>query len=528
MLLRDVASVLFVICLLVEPCCAAAPESGAENTYWKTGFVAPSSGVDVIAGDAAGNVYVGGTFTSFNGISANRIAKWDGTSWSALGSGLDERVSAIAVSGTDVYVGGYFNRAGGVLSPGIAKWSGSGWSSLGGGMGGTYYDNVYALATDGLNVYAGGAFTTAGGVTANNIAKWNGNAWSAMSSGTNGVVLSLTIVGTYLYVGGGFTTAGPNNANYIARWNTALNSWAYAGYMSGAVRALCSGNGNVYAAGDFTSPGNHVAKYNGSIWSELGSGTGGAYPWPQTIAADGENVYLGGQFLLAGGTVVHYLAHWNGSSWSSFGSGLNDWVTAIGLSRNALFVAGGFTIAGDKTASGFAVWQPRVGLSSELVPANPGATTIGNEVNGFYKPALNLAPGTIMPSTQTTLDRANDIRVGNVRVNGAATLTPGGLAFGGEIPTLHIEFSEDDVALYPGSTYTDFRAVRMTYPANYPTNKEAATKQLLTAQGVPAPCRIENGRVIYAIDTAIEAINSTYGAVPLPMVPVALSGFTVE
>jgi hypothetical protein len=79
------------------------------------------------------DIYVGGGFTTVDTVVANNIAKWDGTSWSALGNGngLNSSILAIAVSGNDVYVGGSFTTAGGVVANGIAKWDGSGWSALG-------------------------------------------------------------------------------------------------------------------------------------------------------------------------------------------------------------------------------------------------------------------------------------------------------------------------------------------------------------------------------------------------------------
>ena len=88
------------------------------------------------------------------------------------------------MSGTNLYAGGYFTTAGGVTATNIAKWDGSAWSALGSGMNGDG-DIVYALAVSGTNLYAGGDFTTAGGVPANYIAKWNGSAWSALGSGMN-------------------------------------------------------------------------------------------------------------------------------------------------------------------------------------------------------------------------------------------------------------------------------------------------------------------------------------------------------
>ena len=38
-------------------------------------------------------VFVGGTFTIARGITVNRVAKWNGTTWSALGSGLTTTTS---------------------------------------------------------------------------------------------------------------------------------------------------------------------------------------------------------------------------------------------------------------------------------------------------------------------------------------------------------------------------------------------------------------------------------------------------
>ena len=67
------------------------------------------------------DLYAGGYFNTAGGSAANYIAKWDGSSWSALGSGLDDVVLALAVSGSDLYAGGSFTTAGGKVSLYIAR-----------------------------------------------------------------------------------------------------------------------------------------------------------------------------------------------------------------------------------------------------------------------------------------------------------------------------------------------------------------------------------------------------------------------
>jgi hypothetical protein len=100
---------------------------------------------------------------------------------------LNGTVYALAVSGANLYAGGYFSTAGGVTAYLIAKWDGSGWQALGSGIPMDSSSSlVRALAVSGTDLYAGGWFDKAGGVPANCIAKWDGSAWSALGSGISG------------------------------------------------------------------------------------------------------------------------------------------------------------------------------------------------------------------------------------------------------------------------------------------------------------------------------------------------------
>lgn len=69
-----------------------------------------------------GNLIVGGRFAKAGGVSAHNIARWDGTTWSALGSGVDGGVSALAVYQGDLLVGGGFLHAGDGVSTYFARW----------------------------------------------------------------------------------------------------------------------------------------------------------------------------------------------------------------------------------------------------------------------------------------------------------------------------------------------------------------------------------------------------------------------
>jgi trimeric autotransporter adhesin len=361
-------------------------------------------------------LYVGGQFTTAGGVPANRIAKWNGTSWSSLGTssanglgGVGTAVQALTVfddgsgEGPALYAGGSFTKAGGAPANRIAKWNGVSWSSLGTSSANGVNEMVHALTVfdDGLGggpaLYAGGKFTTAGGAPANRIAKWNGVSWSPLGTGSaNGVnwwVRALTVFddgsdeGPALYVGGHFTTAGVATANRIARRTGAL--WSSLGTgsangLNGSVRALTvfdngSGGGPaLYAGGDFTTAGgvaaNRIAKWNGTSWSSLGTGSSNGVSstvLALTVFDDGSGggpaLCAGGLFTTAGGVTANRIAKWNGTSWSSLGtgssSGVNDAVRALtvfddGLGGGpALYAGGDFTAAGGAAASGIARWD---------------------------------------------------------------------------------------------------------------------------------------------------------------------------
>jgi hypothetical protein len=130
-----------------------------------------------------GDLYAGGFFTIAGGVPANHLAKWNGTSWSAVGSGVSGIVYSLGTYNGNLVIGGLFSAAGGVSANGIALYNGTNFSALGSGCGGGYYPYVFSVVSNGSDLYAGGLYTIAGGLTCNGIARWNGSNWSQLGSG---------------------------------------------------------------------------------------------------------------------------------------------------------------------------------------------------------------------------------------------------------------------------------------------------------------------------------------------------------
>jgi hypothetical protein len=115
----------------------------------------------------------GGNFTTAGGVSANYIARWNGTRWAPLGSGMNDAVRDLTVYNGELIAGGRFTTAGGVSASRIARWDGTSWAPLGSGMGGGQrYDHVEALTVYNGELIAGGWFTTAGGNASDFWARW--------------------------------------------------------------------------------------------------------------------------------------------------------------------------------------------------------------------------------------------------------------------------------------------------------------------------------------------------------------------
>ncbi len=369
------------------------------------------------------NVYVGGGFLTAFGIAANGIARWDGQTAYPLGSGasngVDAAVQAIArTPDGSLYVGGPLRRAGSVVANGIARWDGTNWSALGTGMN----DMVWALATMGTNLYVGGTFRSAGGVAATNIARWDGQQWHSLPQGfsPDGGVYALAVIGNDLFAAG--TLYDTNlNPSPVWRWDGA-HWWPLATGM-GRVNALAVDGTDLYAGGEFQNPpgalATNIARWDGIKWSGLGAA--GPDREVEAITVHAGEVYIGGPFREVGTNTVNHIAKWNGTAWESLGQGVgagNQYVYALAARGSNVYVGGRFEMAGGKPSYSFGIWHttnsaPIVNL---LEPSSGSEFTFGatlplranaSDEDGAIS-TVDFYAGTTLLGTSTTAPYAID------------------------------------------------------------------------------------------------------------------------
>lgn len=216
------------------------------------------------------------------------------------------------------------------------------WNPLGSGLTNGLNGNTYAVTTFNGKVIFGGTFTTAGGINANNIAAYDPatDSWSALGSGIGGEVKALKVFNNELYAGGEFLSPGNN----IAKWNG--SSWQSLGQgTDGGVNGFTIFNNELVVAGHFDHAGGNnagnIARWNGSSWGTYStgfSGSGGPRVYAATVFSG--NLVAVGRFDIGSANNV---AKWNGSAWSSFNNNdFEDEVQAVEVFNNELYVGGRF------------------------------------------------------------------------------------------------------------------------------------------------------------------------------------------
>lgn len=264
--------------------------------------------------------------------------------------------------------------------------------------------SLYALTWANNALFVGGEFTTLADVSMgevpvdpgpyNGVARWApSDGWATMSSGIDittpiypgdsltGIVSAIAAQGSRFYAFGSFLALG-SGIPAIRTAQRVVTPWN----ASQAWEPMDSGlNGNLYAAGVFgddliaagefrckaedpmapgcATPLDHVAKWNGAEWSNLGSGVNSLV---YAVAASDDLLAVGGEEIVWAGdgeSLPGPVAVWDGSAWErgGVGAGLEGKdVFALAALHGKFYAGGALGLVGSSlNANSVAVWDGR-------------------------------------------------------------------------------------------------------------------------------------------------------------------------
>ncbi|MEZ6037597.1 MAG: hypothetical protein R3F29_08960 [Planctomycetota bacterium] len=337
--------------------------------------------VDALAVLPAGDIVAGGRFTSIAGVPMGGLGRWDGTTWSPLGSvtGGSARVECLIVlPDGDLVASGSFAAIDGVSAQSIARWNGATWAPMG-GFGTVANVTGLALDPDG-QLYAAGEFWVAGGAPADAVARWDGLAWQPVgNTGGSGAYCIAALSSGELLIGG-----DPMIGQTQKRWNgTSWVNWIVSDPNSPVVAAL--------------------------------------------HALPGGGAAIGGQFDWVMGATANNVARYQGGAFSAFGLGVNAWVAAFATADNGdLLVAGAFGLAGGQTSPGVA----RITTNCPATVASHGVGCVGTQGQA------TLEARTLPWAGETLRTQGAGLGAIAVLAAGFTSITPGTVSLVGLLPNV--------------------------------------------------------------------------------------------
>lgn len=354
------------------------------------------------SGPASSRLVAGGTWTMSGATSVNRIAWWDGSVWQPFGSGLNDLLIGMTAwdsdgtgpLGDEIVAIGAFTTAGGTSALHIARWNGSGWNPLSSGIGSTPFSvstwDPDASGSMPPEVVVGGSFTFAGGPGINRMARWNGSSWQSFGTGMpSGIVYALTNwdpdgTGPLIsapVAAGVIATAGTRQVSNVASWQG--SDWRPLGNgINASVTSLIKWdkdgpgplNAEIVAGGGFTIASgktvNRIARFDGVEWHPLATGLSGGVWDLTTWDPDGggplnDEILAVGDFLMAGPTTVNRVARFDGTQWHPFGAGIGAHLETVtvwdldgpGGAPGQVIVGGSFSEASGHPGNRVAIWD---------------------------------------------------------------------------------------------------------------------------------------------------------------------------
>jgi uncharacterized delta-60 repeat protein len=353
----------------------------AFTTAIGSGF---NGGIFTIAVQSDAKIVVGGVFNSFNGVNSSFIARLnadgtrDTTFTTNIGTGFDDMVNAVALqSDGKIIVGGQFTTFNGVTVNRIARLNTDGTldTTFDTNTGTGFDERVLSLAVQADNkIVAGGYFTSFNGTTANLITRLNADGTLDTTFNTNtgtGTDDSVDVINIQsdgkIIIGGNFSVFNGTSSSRIARLNTdgtrdtTFTTNIGTGFESSLGHfvkdIVIQSNGNIIIGGVFqtfnesVAPGVFGLNSDGSAIALLNGTNHEVYA---TASQSDGKIVLGGSFTTFDGITANKIARLNfdGTLDTAFttaiGNGFNSQVRAIAFqavdSDQKIVVGGGFSL----------------------------------------------------------------------------------------------------------------------------------------------------------------------------------------
>lgn len=378
-------------------CIARANANGGADTTFTPGTGANNT-IYAVAIQTDGKILIGGSFTSFNGTSINRIARLnaDGSLDASFvpGTGAGGTIRTVALqSDGKIVIGGNFTSFNGTTVNRIARLNSDGTidNSFVPGAGASAYVRKAVIQTDG-KIVIGGEFVTFNAVSKKRIVRLNSDGSMDASflpgSGADSNIVAMAVKGDgKIIIGGDFTFYDGTSRNYFARLNSDGSLDSTCVNCSGANEVVRSANiqndAKIIIAGYFTffngTGINRVARLNtdGSLDDTFDPGSGPDGGVTTSILQGDGRIFIAGNFESVNGTPLYRVARLNtdGSVDVSFtpDSGANKIIYAAAIQSDGKIVIGGeFDSVSDTPRSRIA----RLNSNGTLdVTFNPGTGT---------------------------------------------------------------------------------------------------------------------------------------------------------
>ena len=350
-------------------CIVRIHPSGVIDTLFDIGTGANGK-INSVVVQATGKVVIGGEFTSFNGVTQNRIARLntDGSldaTFNPSGSGFDYYVTSLAIDGNQsIVVGGYFTSFNGGTKNYTARLDGTTGgldASFNAGTGPNGTVKTVLIQPDG-KILIGGGFTAYNGISKNGVLRLNPD-----GSLDNSFNFSTTVTGNMTIPAMGLQSDGKIICSITGpaggRWALRLNSNGLedTSFVSGldvwfelncvAIQSddkiIIGGfNNTVFNVSTFCKNQSGVTRLNpGGSWDvTFNPGTGFNRKVCSTAVQPDGKLLVGGDFTRYNGKMVGYLARLypDGSLDTTFvQNDLTGNVRAIAIQADGKIIIGG-------------------------------------------------------------------------------------------------------------------------------------------------------------------------------------------